>query len=136
MTVETLIFAFQTHAEKHKDSGYASHNFRQYCHASHSHLLCSQMRLMNIVRRFLIGENAQDLVEWSLLLSLVVLGSAGVMYNSGTSVLPVWNATNSALAGNVQTTPANNSSTNTGTGTVTSGGSSGTSTHDEDRFRQ
>jgi Flp pilus assembly pilin Flp len=87
---------------------------------------------MNIVRRFWLKETAQDLVEWSLLLGFIVLGSAAMMYNSGRSISPIWTATNNALTGNLQTTPATNASTNTGGNTTSGGGSTVTQPQGDD----
>lgn len=44
-------------------------------------------------------EQGQDLVEYSLLIALVVLLSAGLMNQSGSSVSGIWTATSTALTG-------------------------------------
>lgn len=72
-----------------------------------------------VLRRFIRGERAQDLIEWSLLLALVVLGSAALMWNSSGPAASVWTAANAALQGS----PAGNGSTS-GTPTTTTGGTS------------
>jgi Flp pilus assembly pilin Flp len=46
---------------------------------------------------FLQDETAQDLVEHSLLLGFVALGSAALMINAGSSVKGVWSVSNSTL---------------------------------------
>jgi Flp pilus assembly pilin Flp len=61
---------------------------------------------MIFLRRFWRREDAQDLVEYTLLIALVVLGSAGLMLNSNSSISKVWTSTSSALAGKI--TPSGN----------------------------
>jgi len=60
---------------------------------------------MNLWRRLLKSEAGQDVVEYSLLLSFVVLATAGVMVNSGPPVSRVWTSANQTLSGQ-QGTPA------------------------------
>jgi Flp pilus assembly pilin Flp len=78
---------------------------------------------MNPLRRFWRAESGQDLVEYSLLLTVVLLGSAGLMINSQTSISTVWTATSSALVGQLSLNGSSNSPTQGGT--TGSGGSSG-----------
>jgi Flp pilus assembly pilin Flp len=54
---------------------------------------------MKALRRFLSGESGQDLVEWALLVALILIGSAGLMYNTGDTFGKVWTATGAALNG-------------------------------------
>jgi len=54
---------------------------------------------MKALRRFLSGESGQDLVEWALLVAFILIGSAGLMYNTGDTFGKVWNATGNALQG-------------------------------------
>ena len=48
-------------------------------------------------RRFLVEEDGQDLVEYTLLLAFVVLGSAALFINAGGSISGIWNITNTRL---------------------------------------
>ena len=52
---------------------------------------------MRVFRKFCKSEAAQDVVEWALLISLVVLGSASLFFKSGDSVSKVWSATSLAF---------------------------------------
>ncbi|HEY3836040.1 MAG TPA: Flp family type IVb pilin, partial [Bryobacteraceae bacterium] len=54
---------------------------------------------MSLFRQFWRAESGQDLVEYSLLLTFVLLGSAGLMVQSGGGMSTVWTATSSALNG-------------------------------------
>ena len=47
---------------------------------------------------FLWDESGQDLIEYTLLLSFVVLASAALFIGSGASVSTIWNVTNSRLS--------------------------------------
>ena len=58
---------------------------------------------MSVIRRFWSAEQAQDIVEYSLLLMVAVLGSAGLMMSSTTSTSAVWTQANSALLGQLNT---------------------------------
>jgi Flp pilus assembly pilin Flp len=55
-----------------------------------------------VLRRVLIefakDEQGQDLIEYTLLLAFVCLGSATLFVNAGRSVSGIWIATNSRLA--------------------------------------
>ena len=61
---------------------------------------------MIVLRRFWGGEQGQDLIEYTLLIALVVLGSAALMGTSGKSVSKVWNAANAALTSSATSTTA------------------------------
>jgi Flp pilus assembly pilin Flp len=61
---------------------------------------------MIFLRRFWKAEVAQDLIEYTLLIAFVVLGTAALMSTSGGSVSRIWTATNVALTGQVAP-PAN-----------------------------
>jgi Flp pilus assembly pilin Flp len=54
------------------------------------------------MRRFLAvllnQERAQDLVEYSLILSVVLLASAALMLGSGTDIRQIWSSANTVLA--------------------------------------
>jgi Flp pilus assembly pilin Flp len=63
---------------------------------------------MKWIHRFCKSEIGQDITEYTLLLVLAVLGSAGFMMNSNTSVSSIWNSTNSALNGTFAGLPAGN----------------------------
>jgi Flp pilus assembly pilin Flp len=47
--------------------------------------------------RFLLDESAQDLIEYTLLITFIALGSAAVLLNVGGSTKPIWNSANSQL---------------------------------------
>jgi Flp pilus assembly pilin Flp len=52
------------------------------------------------LKRFLKDVQAQDLIEYSLILAFVALASAGLFINAGGSVSGIWGAANTALTGN------------------------------------
>lgn len=74
-----------------------------------------------LVRQLRRGDGGQNLIEYSLLLAILTVGSLAFVKSSNGSVSSIWTTTNLSLQG--QTTSQSGSSTN---GT-TSGGSSGTS---------
>jgi Flp pilus assembly pilin Flp len=49
-------------------------------------------------KEFLRDETGQDLIEYSLLLAFVALGSAGLFINAGRSVKGIWGVANTTLA--------------------------------------
>jgi Flp pilus assembly pilin Flp len=51
-----------------------------------------------IVTEFFTDETGQDLIEYSLLLAFVALGSAALFKGAGSSVSGVWTAANTRLA--------------------------------------
>jgi Flp pilus assembly pilin Flp len=78
-----------------------------------------------LVRRFLLGESGQDLVEYALLLTLLAVGSVAYMSQSGSSMTTVWNTANLTLQGQAVSI-SQGSGSGTGTGTTGSSGTSGT----------
>ena len=50
------------------------------------------------LNRFLRDEQAQDLIEYTLLLAFVCLASAALFISAGGSVAGIWSATNTDLA--------------------------------------
>jgi Flp pilus assembly pilin Flp len=52
----------------------------------------------SIVAPFLCDDQGQDLIEYSLLLAFVVLGSAALFRASGAAVQGVWSNANTRLA--------------------------------------
>jgi len=50
------------------------------------------------LNRFLRDEQAQDLIEYTLLLAFVCLASAALFISAGGSVAGIWTATNTDLA--------------------------------------
>jgi Flp pilus assembly pilin Flp len=59
------------------------------------------------MQRFWRGENGQDLVEYALLITLMLFGTAALMTRSGSSISSVWTAANVTLqsTANTVTTP-------------------------------
>ena len=57
---------------------------------------------MNILRKTLFGflgdEQGQDLIEYTLLLSFVCLGTAALFVSSGGSLTGIWTSANTRLA--------------------------------------
>jgi Flp pilus assembly pilin Flp len=54
--------------------------------------------MMQFVRTFLIEEQGQDLIEYTLLLAFVALASAALFIGAGGSVNTIWQAGNAQLA--------------------------------------
>lgn len=52
---------------------------------------------MKIVRNLLQEEEGQDLIEYSLLLAFVALGSAAIFFDSGRHVKRIWEVANLRL---------------------------------------
>ena len=48
--------------------------------------------------QFLHEENAQDLIEYTLLLAFVALAAAGLFINSGQSTSAIWSIANTKLS--------------------------------------
>jgi Flp pilus assembly pilin Flp len=61
-------------------------------------ILCNGPRMKSAVVRFCGDEQGQDLIEYTLLLAFIVLGSAALMTKAGTSVKTVWAAGSTTLA--------------------------------------
>ena len=55
--------------------------------------------VMTTIRRFLKDEQAQDLIEYTLLLAFVCLASAALFISAGGSVSGIWTSANTDLAG-------------------------------------
>jgi len=51
-----------------------------------------------LLNRFLRDEQAQDLIEYTLLLAFVCLASAALFISAGGSVAGIWTATNTQLS--------------------------------------
>ena len=49
-------------------------------------------------KNFIQDETGQDLIEYTLLLAFVALGSASLFIGAGKSVKGIWSVTNSQLA--------------------------------------
>jgi len=54
--------------------------------------------MQNFTIRFLLDEEGQDLIEYSLLIAFVVLASALVFKGAGQSLEGVWTSANTRLA--------------------------------------
>jgi Flp pilus assembly pilin Flp len=52
---------------------------------------------MKTMRRFLLEEEGQDLVEYTLLLAFVVLASAALFIGAGGQLTGIWSLANSQL---------------------------------------
>ena len=51
--------------------------------------------LMKFLKRFLLEESGQDLIEYTLLMAFIALASASIFINVGTSAKSIWkNASN------------------------------------------
>ncbi|MBZ5608169.1 MAG: Flp family type IVb pilin [Acidobacteriia bacterium] len=53
---------------------------------------------MSILNRFLIDDQGQDLIEYTLLLAFVALASAALFIGGGASVNLIWSVANSELS--------------------------------------
>ena len=45
---------------------------------------------MDTVRRFLLNEAGQDLIEYSLLIVFILIASSIILRQTGSAVVPVW----------------------------------------------
>jgi Flp pilus assembly pilin Flp len=54
---------------------------------------------LNQIRKLIREGDAQDLVEYTLILAFVALASAGLFMSAGGSVANIWGAANGALGG-------------------------------------
>jgi len=50
-----------------------------------------------MLKKFLQDEQAQDLIEYTLLLAFVCLATAALFISSGTSLTGIWNTANADL---------------------------------------
>jgi Flp pilus assembly pilin Flp len=53
---------------------------------------------MNTLKNFLIDDQGQDLIEYTLLMAFVALASAALFLGAGGSIKGIWTVTNSQLA--------------------------------------
>ena len=56
------------------------------------------MEWKRMYRRFAADENAQDLIEYSLLLAFICLASAALFLNISQTINQIWSAISSRLA--------------------------------------
>ena len=54
--------------------------------------------MKTLLNRFLKDDQAQDLIEYTLLLAFVCLASAALFISAGGSVAGIWTATNTQLS--------------------------------------
>jgi len=54
--------------------------------------------MAQIITEFLVDEEGQDLIEYTLLLAFVALASAAVFKGAGTSLSGIWTVANTRLA--------------------------------------
>jgi Flp pilus assembly pilin Flp len=54
--------------------------------------------MKEILKQFVLREEGQDLVEYTLLLAFVCLASAALFINAGQSISAIWNQTNTILS--------------------------------------
>jgi Flp pilus assembly pilin Flp len=54
--------------------------------------------MKHMLRSFLLDENGQDLIEYTLLMAFVAMASATLFMSVGTSIAGIWTTTNSQLA--------------------------------------
>lgn len=51
-----------------------------------------------MLKRFILDEGGQDLIEYTLLLAFVALAAAALFINAGTSISNIWSKANSRLS--------------------------------------
>jgi Flp pilus assembly pilin Flp len=54
--------------------------------------------LFELIRRFRRDDDAQDLIEYTLLMAFVALASASLFIGAGSSVSKIWSSSNSTLS--------------------------------------
>ena len=54
--------------------------------------------MTSFLRNLWTDEQGQDLIEYTLLMAFVALGSAALFINVGTSISMIWSTTNSQLS--------------------------------------
>ena len=54
--------------------------------------------MKTLLNRFLKDDQAQDLIEYTLLLAFVCLASAALFISAGGSIAGIWTATNTQLS--------------------------------------
>ena len=52
---------------------------------------------MKLLKRFLVEEQGQDLIEYTLLMAFIALASAAIFINAGGSISGIWGSANSSL---------------------------------------
>jgi Flp pilus assembly pilin Flp len=52
---------------------------------------------MRLVKTFLLDDQGQDLIEYTLLMAFVALASAALFIGAGGSISGIWSTTNSQL---------------------------------------
>jgi Flp pilus assembly pilin Flp len=60
-------------------------------------VLLGDDREMNRIARFLRDEQGQDLIEYTLLLAVVALGSASIYIATGNSTQTIWSSASNSL---------------------------------------
>jgi Flp pilus assembly pilin Flp len=68
------------------------------------------------IKRFLQDELGQDLIDYTLLMAFVALGTAALFIGSGGSIKGVWNSADSQLTTANSTTAAATAPSNAGSG--------------------
>ena len=53
---------------------------------------------MNYLRNFIMDEQGQDLIEYTLLLAFVALASAALFISAGGKISTIWTITNNQLS--------------------------------------
>ena len=53
--------------------------------------------MIQLLEDFLVEDDGQDLIEYSLLMAFVALASAALFLGSGKSITGIWSTTNSQL---------------------------------------
>jgi Flp pilus assembly pilin Flp len=54
--------------------------------------------MINQIKNFMIDDQGQDLIEYTLLLAFVALASAAVFIGAGNSISGIWTAANTRLS--------------------------------------
>jgi Flp pilus assembly pilin Flp len=53
---------------------------------------------MKHVQRFLLGEQGQDLIEYTLLMAFIALASASILVSTGGSISVIWGIASTQLS--------------------------------------
>ena len=53
--------------------------------------------MVTLVKRFMVAEDGQDLIEYTLLMAFVALASAALFLGAGQSISGIWTASNAHL---------------------------------------
>ena len=54
--------------------------------------------MKTFIKNFLIEEQGQDLIEYTLLMAFIALASAAIFVNAGGSISGIWGSANTQLA--------------------------------------